>query len=142
VWSDIVLGAERDHLVVLFFWCALSILAATAVVTLLTVRRIRSPLLTHFAAQMAGWGIVLALIALYEWRDLQLRDLAGAARLERLVWMNVGLDVGYAAVGITLVLAGHRLARSAAAMGAGVGILVQGLALLLLDVHFAALVSR
>jgi hypothetical protein len=29
-----------------------------------------------------------------------------------------------------------------AGMGAGVGIIVQGLALLLLDLHFAALVSR
>jgi hypothetical protein len=142
VWSDIVLGAERDHLVLLFFWCALSIVAATALAVILTVRRIRSPLLTHFALQMAGWPLVLAAIALFEWHGLHLRDIAGATRLERLVWLNVGLDVGYAAVGVTLMIAGHRLARSAAALGAGVGILVQGLALLLIDVHFAALVSR
>ncbi len=75
-------------------------------------------------------------------RAASLRDVAGAARLERFVWMNVGLDVGYAGIGIALALAGWLLARRMSLVGAGVGVVVQGLALLVLELQFAAVVSR
>ena len=71
-----------------------------------------------------------------------MRDLSGAARLERELWMTIGLDVGYVAVGAVLALTGWWLARKLATVGAGVAIIVQGLALLLIDLQFAAIVSR
>jgi hypothetical protein len=37
---------------------------------MIAVRRIRSPLLAHFALQMAVWGVVLAVIAAIDRRGL------------------------------------------------------------------------
>lgn len=142
MWSDALLAAEREHLLRLFAWAALSVLAGTGVLALLAVRRVRSDLLTHFAIQMTAWGVLCGLIGYAGWTGLHLRDVSGAARLERLVWLNIGLDAGYVAVGATLALTGRALGRRMSLVGAGTAVMVQGLALLLLDLHFAALVSR
>jgi hypothetical protein len=142
MWADTVLHAEQQHLLRLMVWAALSILGGTSVAATLAIRRIRSPLLTHFAIQMAVWGAVDGVIALVGWSNAHLRDLSGAARLERLLWMNIGLDVGYVAVGATIALCAWIIARKLGPVGAGVGIIVQGLALLLLDLKFASLISR
>jgi hypothetical protein len=142
VWADAILSAEKLHLTRLMAWAALSVLAATVVFVLLAARRIRSPLLEHFALQAAGWGVAIAVIVFIEWRGLHLRDVSGMARLERTLWMNIGLDIGYVGLGVTLALAGRLMGRRLAAVGAGLGIVLQGLALLLLDLQFAVLVSR
>jgi hypothetical protein len=142
VWADTLLRAEQQHLLRLLAWAALSILAATAVAATLAARRIRSPLLQHFAVQTAAWGVVIGAIAAINFRGAALRDLSGAARLERLVWMNVGLDAGYVGIGATLALAAWFLARRMSLVGAGVGMAAQGLALLVLELQFAAVVSR
>jgi hypothetical protein len=142
VWADTVLRAEQQHLLRLMTWAALSILGATGVATTLAIRRVRSPLLTHFAIQMGAWGVVVAAIAGAGWSGLRLRDLSGAARLERLVWLNIGLDAGYVAIGATLALCAWIIARRIAPVGAGIGIIVQGLALLLIDLQFASMISR
>jgi hypothetical protein len=110
--------------------------------TTVVARRIRSPLLVHFAIQMVAWGLVIAAIAGIAWRGAHFRDVAGAARLERLLWMNIGLDVGYVAVGVVLAATAWRLAKRMGSVGAGTAIVVQGIALLLLDLQFAAIVSR
>ncbi|MDB4877302.1 MAG: putative rane protein [Gemmatimonadetes bacterium] len=109
---------------------------------MMAVRRVRSPFLAHFAIQMGGWGVVIGAIAGLGWYGAQLRDVSGAARLERLLWMNIGLDAGYVAVGAVLALSAWMIARKIAAVGAGVGIVVQGLALLLIDLQFASVISR
>jgi hypothetical protein len=142
VWSDTVLSAEQQHLLRLFLWAGLSIVAATIVAVVLVARRVHSPLLKHFAIQMAAWGIAIALFAGVSWSQLHLRDLSGAARLERLVWASAGFDVGIVAVGTTLFVAGRLMSRSVAAAGAGTAIVVQGIALFLLDLQFAAVISR
>jgi hypothetical protein len=142
VWADSLLDAERRHLLELLLWSALSVFSATTIAVTLVAKRIRSALLSHFAIQMLAWGLVIAAIAAFEIHTLDRRDVAGAARLERLLWVNIGLDTGYVLVGVTLVAAGRRLARSMAAMGAGAGIIIQGLALLLIDLQFAAIISR
>jgi hypothetical protein len=126
----------------LLLWAALSVLAATAIAAVITIRRVRSALLSHFALQMALWGIVIGAIAALEWHGLHLRDVSGAARAERLLWMNIGVDVGFAGMGCVLGLCGKILVRNAAAVGAGVGVLVQGLGLLLIDLQFASMISR
>lgn len=142
MWSDTLLAAERRHLVELLFWSALSIIAATTIAVMLAARRVRSPLLAHFAAQTLAWGAIFGLIAAAELHALVRRDVSGAARLERLAWMNIGLDIGYVGIGVVLLAAGYRLARSMGAVGAGTGIIVQGMAVLLIDLQFAAIVSR
>ena len=142
MWADTFLRAEQQHLLRLLLWAALSILAATAVAAVLAVRRLRSPLLTQFATQMAAWGVAIGAIASVEWRLAHLRDFSSASRLERVLWMNIGFDAGYIAVGITLASAAWFLARRIGVVGAGIGIIVQGLALLLIDLQFAAVISR
>ncbi|HEY9226221.1 MAG TPA: hypothetical protein VIP11_06220 [Gemmatimonadaceae bacterium] len=142
MWADTLFRAEQQHLLRLLLWSGLSIVAATLVAVTMTIRRLRSPLLRQFALQMALWGVVLALIGAIRWRTVEMRDLAAAARLERLLWMNVGLDVGYVAAGAALAATAWVLARRAGPVGAGVGIIVQGIALLVLDLQFAAVVSR
>ncbi len=142
MWADTFLRAEQQHLLRLFVWAGLSIVAATAVAVMLAARRIRSPLLSHFAIQMAAWGAAVAIFAGVWWPNVHLRDLSGATLVDRFVWMSAGFDLGVVALGATLGIAGYRLARSPAALGAATAIIVQGLALFLLDLHFAALISR
>lgn len=142
VWADVILSAERQYLLRVLGWSALSILLGTALVVLLAARRIRSPLLTHFAFQTVAWGTVIALIAGVAWSGLHLRDVGGAARLERLLWMRIGLDVGLVGVGATLIFTGRATGQRMHYFGAGVAIVVQGMALLLLDLQFAGMVSR
>ena len=142
MWSDTLLLAERAHLVRLLAWGAASVLAGSAVGALLAARRIASPLLAHFAIQSAAWGAIDLLIAGIAWRGLAMRDVAGATRLDRLLWLNAGLDVGYVAVGATLAIAGWVHGRSLGAVGAGLGIVVQGIALLVLDAKFIGELGR
>jgi hypothetical protein len=70
------------------------------------------------------------------------RDIASATRLDRVLWLNIGLDAGYVLVGITLVMAAWRLGRRFGLVGAGIGVVVQGVALALLDLMLAAQISR
>jgi hypothetical protein len=142
VWADTILHAEQQHLLRLLFWAGLSILGATGVATMMAVRRVRSPFLSHFAIQLAAWGAAVGVIATVGWYRAPLRDVSGAARLERLLWMNIGLDAGYVAVGAVLALSAWMIARKWAGVGAGVGIVVQGVALLLIDLQFASVISR
>jgi hypothetical protein len=142
VWADTLLQAERQHLLRLLFWAGLSIIAATAVAATVVIRRVRSSLLVQFAIQMLVWGGLVGAIAGVLLTRAQLRDVSGAARLERIVWMNIGLDAGYVAAGGVLAICAWRFGRRMGPIGAGIGVVVQGLALLLLDLQFAAIVSR
>ena len=126
----------------LALWGAMSVVAGSAILALLSARRVRSPLLQHFAIQTAAWGAVDLAICAAAWRGLTLRDLTGAVALDRFLWFNIGLDVGYVAVGVTLAVVGWRLTRSLALIGAGIGVIVQGIALALLDLVLASLITR
>jgi hypothetical protein len=139
MWSDTLLLAERAHLMRLAAWGAGSVLAGTAVVALL---RRQSALLKHFGVQTAAWGLVAIAIVLLSWRDLAMRDVVGAARLERLIWLGAGLALGLAAAGGTLAVAGWRIGKRLDAVGAGIAIVAQGLALALLELHFASVLTR
>jgi hypothetical protein len=110
MWADTLLAAERAHLLRLALWGAASLLIGTALVAMLRLGRPRSPLLKHFGIQTGAWGAVELGVALLLLPSLALRDLSGATRLDRRVWMNIGLDVGYVLVGITLVVIGWRAA--------------------------------
>ena len=134
MFADTLLAAERAHLLRLLVWGTASIVAGTIVAGLLA-RRTGSPLLRHFGIQTLAWGGVNISIAAFGLRSLRLRDYAGAVRLDRILWLNAGLDVGYVAVGLTLALSGWLIGRRLGAVGAGTGVVVQGLALLLLDLR-------
>ena len=141
-WADSLLEFERVHLLKLTVWAALSIAVGLLLLTASRLRRTDSPLLRHFAIQTAAWGAVDLAIALWARSRLTLRDLAGATELDRFIWLNVGLDVGYAAVGLTLALSGWALGRRLGLVGAGLGVIVQGLALAVLDLQLAATIVR
>lgn len=142
MWADTLLAAERAHLLRLLLWSASSILAGTALVAWLRFGRRRSPLLDHFALQTAAWGVVVLALALAGYTSLEMRDVAGATRLDRFLWLNVGLGVGYVLVGLTLVLLGWRTPRRPGLIGAGFGVIVQGAALTVLDLLLASQISR
>lgn len=142
MWADTLFHAEQQHLLRLFLWAGLSILGGTAAAVTVAARRVRSPLLAHFAIQMAAWGTVIGVIAGVAWRGVHYRDVSGAARLERFLWMNIGLDMGYVAVGAVLGITAWALGKRMSGIGAGTAIVVQGAALLLMDLQFAAAVSR
>ncbi|MFL5605236.1 MAG: DUF6992 family protein [Gemmatimonadaceae bacterium] len=142
MWADTLLSAERALLLRLLAWGALSVLTGTATLAWLRLRGRSSALLEHFAIQMTAWGALeLAFVAL-SWRALAPRDLSGATRLDRLLWLNAGLDVGYVLVGVALAVTGWRLERRLGVVGAGIGVVVQGAALLLLDLILASQISR
>lgn len=142
MWADTLLDAERAHLLRLLLWSAASVLTGTALFAWLRIGRRRSALLDHFALQTAAWGGIEFLLALIGYRGLKLRDLAGATRLDRLLWLNIGLDVGYVLVGVTLLIVAWRVARRPGLMGAGLGVIVQGIALATLDLLLASQISR
>jgi hypothetical protein len=91
---------------------------------------------------MAAWGAGFGAIAIVRWTTLPTRDLSGAARLERLVWLNIGLDVGFVGIGAALAVTAWVLGRRAGLLGAAIGVAIQGLALVVIELQFAAAISR
>jgi hypothetical protein len=142
MWADTLLAVERAHLIRLMVWGGASLLVGTALLGAMRIRGHRSALLDHFGLQTAVWGVIDLVLALRNLHRLELRDLAGATRLDRILWLSIGLDVGYVMVGITLLVLGWRLARRLGLVGAGLAVIVQGLALALLDLVMAGQISR
>ncbi len=142
MWADTILSAERQYVARTLVWAALSIVAATAVAVMLAARRLKSPILAQFALQLGGWGLVLGFFALLQWNGLHLRDLASATRLERATWARAGFDVGIVGMGAVLAGASRVFGRSLAGMGAGAGVALHGLVMLILNLQLAAAVSR
>lgn len=141
MWADTLQSAERLHLLRLLVWGAASVLAGTALLTWLRVGARRSDLLWHFACQTTAWGVVEAAIARVMMSRIPLRDIHSATRLDRFLWLNIGLDAGYVLVGITLLVVGWRVGRRLGLVGAGIGVVVQGLALVLLDMVLATQIT-
>ena len=142
MWADTLLAIERAHLIRLIVWAGASLLVGAALLGLLRIRGHRSALLDHFGIQTAAWGSLELALALKRFFQLERHDLAGATRLDRILWLNIGLDVGYVLVGIALLVLGWRLARRMGLVGAGLAVIVQGLALALLNLLLAGQISR
>jgi hypothetical protein len=139
--SDLI-ALEELHLLKLGVWAALSILIGSGLIASVRIRRAESPLLQHFGIQCAAWGAIDLLIVWWAGRNLEIRDLAGAVALDRFVWLNIGLDIGYVMVGATLALCGWKFGRRLGLVGAGFGVIVQGLALTVLDLQLSAGIVR
>jgi hypothetical protein len=140
MFADTLFAAERGHVDRLIIWAVLSIIAGIGGVVLARRARPVPDLLHHFAIQTGAWGVVNLVIALIARQGLQLRDYTAMVRLDRFLWFNNGLDVGYIAVGITLAVCGWRLQRRGL-VGAGLGVSVQGLVLLLLDLRLSSIIA-
>jgi hypothetical protein len=142
VWADTLLHVEQQHELRLLLWSGLSIVGGTALGVILVARRVQSALLAHFAIQTVIWGMCIGAIAGVSWHVARLRDVSGSARLEHIVWLCVGLDVGCIVAGAVLLSSAWLFAKRMGAVGAGTAIVVQGLALLVLELQLAASVSR
>lgn len=142
MWADTLLAIERAHLLRLSIWGGASLMVGSVLLVLLRVRRHRSSMLDHFGIQTAAWGALILALSLAGLQHLELRDLAGATRLDRFLWLNIGLDTGYVMVGITLLVLGWRVIRRLGLVGAGLAVIVQGSALALLDLVLAGQISR
>jgi hypothetical protein len=142
MWSDTLLALEHAHLLRLFAWSATSVVVGTSLYAVLTVRGIASVLLRQFAIQTVAWGLVNLVVAATGMLRLVERDLASATRLDRLLWLSLGLDAGVVLLGATLATTGWALSRRLGIVGAGIGVLVQGAGLLALDLRFVAMTAR
>jgi hypothetical protein len=142
MWADTLLAAESAHVVRLLVWGAGSILVGTALVAWLHMGQRRSALLEQFGIQTAGWGAAELAFGAMTHSSLAARDLAAATRLDRLLWLNIGLDAGYTLVGVTLLVAGWLLGRRMGLVGAGLAVVIQGAALALLHLLLAGQISR
>lgn len=136
-----LLAIERGHLLRLAVWAVGSI--AVGATMLFWARRAKSPdFWRHAGIQSAAWGAIDLLIVAFAVRGLAPRDVMAAIALDRFLWLNIGLDVGYAMVGITLLVFGARHPRRPGLIGAGAAIVAQGIALAVLDAYVSALIVR
>jgi hypothetical protein len=142
MWSDTLLAAERSHLIRVAIWAVTSAVLGTSIVAIIMVRQIVAPIALWFAVQTMVWGSLELIVSAARWFALSMRDVAGAMRLERLTWFAIGLDIGIVGTGVTAALIAWRLKRHVGAFGGGLGVVVQGLGLLVLDLTFATILSR
>jgi hypothetical protein len=139
--SDSLAAWEHFHLVKLTGWAAFSVLFGAGILWFIR-RRPGRDYAKHFAIQTAAWGVVDLLIVAFANGGTGSREQAAIISLDRFLWLNVGLDVGYVAVGATLAVLGWHFGRRRGLMGAGTGVILQGIALCILDLQLTAHISR
>ena len=142
MWADTLLLAERTQLIRLLLWAMTSAVLGTALVTIITLRRLAAPIMRGFAIQTTVWGVLEVMAAVVRWQMLAMRDVSSARRLDHLTWFTVGLDVGIVGVGVTALVVAWLSRQRLNLTGAGLGIIVQGLGLLVLDLTFASTITR
>lgn len=137
-----LLALERGHLDRLLILAVVSLVVGVAMLAWHRLRAAGAPFAQHFGIQSIAWGAVDLAIVWWAARGLAERDLTGAVSLDRVLWLNIGLDIGYAMVGATLVVCGWRFGRKLGLVGAGAAIVVQGIALATLDAQLSAALVR
>ena len=140
MWADTLIELERGHLLRLGLWAVASIVLGLLLFAIFR-RNMQAAFVRNFAIQTFAWGLVDAAIVAWAWNSLALRDYNSATQLKNFLWLNVGLDAGYVAVGLTLGITAWILGKRLGALGAGVGVIVQGFALLVLDLRLLTLVE-
>jgi hypothetical protein len=133
MWADTLQTFETQHLVLLMAWGGASVLIGALLLLALSLRRIKAPLVSHFAIQCALWGATELAWGAYAYRDVPLRDYEGAAELARELWVAVGLEAGGILLGVTLAIGGWSHVKRLGVVGSGIGIAAQASALLVLD---------
>ena len=142
MWSDTLLVAERSHLIRIAIWAFTSAVLGTAFVTIIALRRLSAPIVSWFAIQTLAWGSLELIVTTARWTALSMRDVSAATRLDRLTWLGIGIDIGIIGVGVTAALLAWKLTRNLRVFGGGLGVVVQGLGLLVLDLTFASVLAR
>ena len=142
MWSDTLLAAERSHLIRLAVWAAASATLGTALVVVIVLRRLQAPIVLWFAIQTLAWGSLELIVTTTRWYSVAMRDVSAATRLDRLTWLTTGLDAGLIGVGIAIAAMAWSANRRLGAFGGGLGVVVQGLGLLVLDLTFASNLAR
>lgn len=112
----------RDHLVRLTVWSVVSL-----TIGLLMAMRRPKDLLAGWVVLTIGWSIVNLIIAIPGLLRPTPQELVP---LREFLWLNMGLNVGYLGVAVTLIVMGR---ERPFARGAGIAVGIQGLALLILD---------
>jgi hypothetical protein len=141
MWADALLRAEQLHLLRVLAWAGLSVVAGTALVVVAAIPRSRAAVLRGLGTTLLALGIVEGLVAGASYRSATLTDAAGAARLQNLVWFQLGLFLGCAIAGVLLAALARR-ARMPAVAGAAIALLVHGAALTAVTAAFVPIVSR
>jgi hypothetical protein len=136
MWADTLQAFEARHLLLLIEWGGASVLIGALLLLVLSLRRIKAPLVSHFAIQCALWGAAALAWGAFAYRDVPLRDYEGAAELARELWVAVGLEAGGILLGLTLAIGGWSHVKRFGVVGSGIGIVVQASALLILDLIF------
>ena len=143
MFADTLLRAQQEQLFRIVAWGVGSLVVGLAVLLATMRRRHSTALLRSFCVQLAGWGAVEIGYAVWGYHTLRMLDFAGATHLERVVWLNLGLDAGAGAAGLALIGYGwRRAARREVLLGSGAGLLLQGAALLVINVQLASAVVR
>jgi len=133
MWADTLQTFERQHLLQLLEWGGASVLIGCLLLFFLSLRRIKAPLLSHFGIQSVLWGAAELVWGAFAYRDVPLRDYEGAASLARVLWVAIGFEAGAILLGFTLAIGGWTYVKRLAVVGAGIGIIVQASALIVLD---------
>ena len=142
MWSDTLLAAERSHLIRIAIWALTSAVLGTAFVAIFALRRVSAPIVLWFAIQTLAWGSLELIITAARWWALSMRDVSAATRLDRLTWLGIGIDVGIIGAGMTAAVLAWQFSRNLRVFGGGLGVIVQGLGLLVLDLTFASILAR
>ena len=140
MWADTLFEIERGHLLRLGIWALASVVLGL-VLYLVFRKHQEAAFVRHFAIQSVLWGAITGVITAWSFNSLALRDFASATQFRTFAWFNAGLDVGYMGIGVTLAATAWLLGKRLGALGAGVAIVVQGLALLVLDLRLMTLVE-
>jgi len=122
--TEMTLAPFTAHLVRLAVWGMLSLAAG-----LVLRRRRADPFMAQASLHCLLWGGINAALAVAGWY--------GEPPSAAFLWVNVGLDVGYVGVGLTLLLMGRHF-TSRGPQGAGVTVAVQGVVLLVFDLVYLA----
>jgi hypothetical protein len=135
------LHEQQRGMWILGAWAGLSIVAGTA----LAIQKSNEPL-RYQAFQHVGWGTVNAAIAGFALYGISsqlaaagdatlLSELIEENKFSKILLVNVGLDVGYMAVGSVLMYGSRNgLKSSDKFFGSGAGVLIQGAFLFIYDI--------
>lgn len=143
-WADTLLALERLFYLKIIVWGALCTLGGSSVITWLLVSRTESRLLRRFANITLASGVLAVAAGFWMRHAAGLRDLTAAIWLDRWLWFGVGFATGVVLAGLTLAFLATRASaeRRPGMVGAGIAVIVQGLAFALLSLQLSAGVVR
>lgn len=137
-----LLHAEQLHLLRVMLWAAASVIAGTAVFVLLVARHVRSPLLRAFGGMCLVLGGLELLGAGISYRAVPMRDYHAAVRLDRMLWFELGFAAAAVLAGAGFAWQGWRTGRRLGVVGASIAVTMHALAIGMLDLQLASLLSR